>query len=85
MVTPLTVMFQAFKTKLKIKLKIKPSNTHNDLKCSAINLIFALTQVIQYGVNLTNPTNLLDKIKFNLEHHKPLPFNHLITQLVQDF
>jgi len=84
MVTPLTVMFQAFKT---TPLKINRNHINHNIKCSAINLIYALTQVIQSGVSLTKPTNLFHKTKLNLEHHKPLPFNQLIKQLqlVLDF
>jgi hypothetical protein len=84
-ITPLTVLFQAFKTTPPIINR--NHNHHHNLKCSAINLISALTQVIRSGVSLTKPTNLFHKTKLNQEHHKPLPFNQLIKhlQLVLDF
>jgi len=84
MVTPLTVMFQAFKT---TPPKINRNHINHNIKCSAINLIYALTQVIQSGVSLTKPPNLFLKTKLNLAHHKRLPFNQLIKQLrlVLDF
>ena len=74
-IIPLTATFKMFKIKTKLKIK----HNHHHLKCSAINLIHAITQVIQSGVNLTNPINLLDKTKFNLEHHKPSSLAQLIT------
>lgn len=72
---PLTATLKSFKIKPKLKIK----HNHHNLNGSAINLIHATTQLIQSGVNLTSPTNLLDKTKFNLEHHKPSSLTQLIT------
>ena len=81
----LTATFHLFKTKLLqvkiqlIKIQLKTKYMDPTLNGSAINLTLAICQMIKFGANSTKPINPLDKIKFNLELHKPLLSAQLIA------